>query len=343
MQIRAGEGSASPTRVQSAIAMASLCEPYIRRRAIRHMEKGRVVIFAAGTGNPFFTTDTAAALRAAEMGCDALLKGTQVDGVYSADPRKNPKAERYVTLTYLDMLARDLAVMDAAAISLARENKLPIIVFNIHEPGAFTAVMQGEGRFTTVVDPQPPVLIGRQDGDQGRPARRGLAMAADLKTLKQDLQRRMDGAMETLKKEFSGLRTGRASPALLEPIRVEAYGSNQPLNQVANISVAGPGLLSVQVWDKSLVKAVEIAIRDSRPRAEPADRGPDDPRAAAAADPGTPQRPGQDRRANTPRRRGSPSAASAATAWSRSRARRRTRRRRSARTRSSAGPTRCRS
>ena len=140
------------TRVQSAIPMASLAEPFIRRRAIRHMEKGRVVIFAAGTGNPFFTTDTAAALRAAEMGCDALLKGTQVDGVYSADPRKNPAAERYTTLTYLEMLARDLAVMDAAAISLARENKLPIIVFNIHEPGSFTAVMKGEGKFTTVVD-----------------------------------------------------------------------------------------------------------------------------------------------------------------------------------------------
>jgi uridylate kinase len=140
------------TRVQSAIPMASLCEPFIRRRAERHMEKGRVVIFAAGTGNPFFTTDTAAALRAAEMNCDALLKGTQVDGVYSADPRKNPNAERYVTLTYLDMLARDLAVMDAAAISLARENKLPIVVFNIHEPGSFTAVMKGEGKFTTVVD-----------------------------------------------------------------------------------------------------------------------------------------------------------------------------------------------
>jgi len=141
-----------PTRVQSAIPMASVCEPFIRRRAERHMEKGRVVIFAGGTGNPFFTTDTAAALRAAEMGCDALLKGTQVDGVYSADPRKNPDAERYVTLTYLDMLARDLAVMDAAAISLARENRLPIIVFNIHEEGAFTSVIKGEGRFTTVFE-----------------------------------------------------------------------------------------------------------------------------------------------------------------------------------------------
>ncbi|WP_159348404.1 UMP kinase [Roseomonas harenae] len=144
------EKAGVPTRVQSAIPMASLCEPFIRRRAERHMEKGRVVIFAAGTGNPYFTTDTAAALRAAEMGCDALLKGTQVDGVYTADPRKDPLAERYEQLTYLDMLARDLAVMDAAAISLARENKLPIIVFNIHEPGAFTAVMKGEGRFTTV-------------------------------------------------------------------------------------------------------------------------------------------------------------------------------------------------
>jgi len=140
------------TRVQSAIEMSSICEPYIRRRAMRHMEKGRVVIFAAGTGNPFFTTDTAAALRAAEMGCDALLKGTQVDGVYDSDPRKNPNAERYTTLTYLEMLSRDLAVMDAAAISVARENHLPIIVFDIHEPGAFTAVVRGEGRFTTVTD-----------------------------------------------------------------------------------------------------------------------------------------------------------------------------------------------
>jgi uridylate kinase len=140
------------TRVQSAIPMASICEPYIRRRAIRHMEKGRVVIFAAGTGNPFFTTDTAAALRAVEMGCDALLKGTQVDGVYSADPRKVPDATRYERLSYLDVLSRDLAVMDASAISLARENGLPIVVFSIHAPGAFAEVMAGRGRFTVVTD-----------------------------------------------------------------------------------------------------------------------------------------------------------------------------------------------
>jgi len=141
-----------PTRVQSAIPMATVCEPYIRRRAERHMEKGRVVVFAAGTGNPFFTTDTAAALRANEMNCDALLKGTQVDGVYSADPRKVPDAKRYQQLTYHNVLADDLAVMDAAAISLARENRLPIIVFNIHAPGAFAQVMRGEGAFTKIIE-----------------------------------------------------------------------------------------------------------------------------------------------------------------------------------------------
>ncbi|HEY6579032.1 MAG TPA: UMP kinase [Rhizomicrobium sp.] len=141
-----------PTRVQSAIPMESVCEPYIRRRAIRHMEKGRVVIFAAGTGNPFFTTDTAAALRAAEMNCAAMLKGTQVDGVYSADPNRDPTARRFETLSYHDVLARDLQVMDASAISLSRENKIPIIVFSIHDRGALAAVLNGRGRCTIISD-----------------------------------------------------------------------------------------------------------------------------------------------------------------------------------------------
>ena len=140
------------TRVVSAIPMTTVCEPYIRRRAVRHMEKGRVVIFAAGTGNPFFTTDTAAALRAAEMSCDALLKGTQVDGVYSGDPRTNKEAKRYDRLTYMDVLSRDLKVMDASAISLARENRIPIVVFSLHNPGAFAQVMRGEGLFTIITD-----------------------------------------------------------------------------------------------------------------------------------------------------------------------------------------------
>lgn len=138
------------TRVQSAIPMDTVCEPFIRRRALRHMEQGRVVIFAGGTGNPFFTTDTAAALRASEMDCDALLKGTQVDGVYSADPKTNPDAERYKTLAYQDVLARDLRVMDTAAIALARDNQLPILVFSVHTPGAFADVVNGKGVFTIV-------------------------------------------------------------------------------------------------------------------------------------------------------------------------------------------------
>ena len=139
-----------PTRVLSAIPMANVCEPYIRRRAERHMEKGRVVIFAAGTGNPYFTTDTAAALRAAEMNCDALFKGTQVDGVYSKDPKNFPSAERYKELTYLDVLARDLKVMDASAISLCRENSIPIIVFSIHSAGAFADVISDRGQSTII-------------------------------------------------------------------------------------------------------------------------------------------------------------------------------------------------
>ena len=140
------------TRVQSAIPMITVCEPFIRRRAVRHMEKGRVVIFAAGTGNPYFTTDTAAALRASEMGCTALLKATKVDGVYSADPERVADAIRYDQLTYLDVLARDLRVMDATAISLARENKIPILVFSIHTAGAFAEVIAGRGRFTIITE-----------------------------------------------------------------------------------------------------------------------------------------------------------------------------------------------
>jgi len=138
------------TRVQSAIPMSTICEPYIRRRALRHLEKGRVVIFAAGLGAPFFTTDTPAALRAAEMGCDALFKGTSVDGVYTADPKKDPDAKRYESLSYQEVLAKDLRVMDASAISLMRDNQIPIVVFSIRERGNFLKVLTGEGVYTTI-------------------------------------------------------------------------------------------------------------------------------------------------------------------------------------------------
>jgi uridylate kinase len=138
------------TRVQSAIPMATVCEPYIRRRAARHLEKGRIVIFAAGTGNPFFTTDSGAALRAAEMNCDALFKGTSVDGVYDADPKKVPSAKRYETLPYSTVLSDDLKVMDASAIALCRDNNIPIVVFSIREPGNLARVLAGEGVSTII-------------------------------------------------------------------------------------------------------------------------------------------------------------------------------------------------
>ena len=140
------------TRVQSAIPMDAVCEPYIRRRALRHLEKGRVVIFAAGLGAPFFTTDTPAALRAAEMGCDALFKGTSVDGVYTADPKGDPKAKRYERLSYHEVLSKNLKVMDASAIALMRDNAIPIVVFSIREPGNLLRVVGGGGVFTTIED-----------------------------------------------------------------------------------------------------------------------------------------------------------------------------------------------
>ena len=138
------------TRVLSAIPMQTICETFIRRRAIRHMEKGRVVICAGGSGNPYFTTDTAAALRAAELGCEALMKGTQVDGVYSADPKKDPNAKRFPSLDYNKALRDDLRIMDTSAIALARENSIPILVFSIHDRGAFAEVVCGAGTFTVI-------------------------------------------------------------------------------------------------------------------------------------------------------------------------------------------------
>jgi uridylate kinase len=138
------------TRVLSAIPMSTVSEPYIRRRALRHMEKGRIVIFAGGTGNPFFTTDTAAALRAAEMGCDALFKGTSVDGVYTADPKQQPDAHRYEEISFGTVLSDDLRVMDAAAVALCRDNDIPIVVFNIRQPGNLAKVLAGGGTATIV-------------------------------------------------------------------------------------------------------------------------------------------------------------------------------------------------
>ncbi len=151
------EGLGVFTRVISAIRMDEVAEPYIRRRAVRHLEKKRVCIFAAGTGNPYFTTDTAATLRANEMACEAILKGTKVDGVYDMDPMKHPEAKRYDWVSYDECLGRNLKVMDASAIALARDNNLPIIVFSLDEPGGFRGILAGQGTCTRVsADPPRP-------------------------------------------------------------------------------------------------------------------------------------------------------------------------------------------
>jgi len=138
------------TRCQSAIDMPAVAEPYIRRRAIRHLEKGRIVIFAAGTGNPFFTTDTAAALRGSEIGAEVVLKATKVDGVYTADPATNPDAKRYQRVTFDEAIAKNLRVMDATALTLCRDQKLPVIVFSLYKRGALTRVVMGEDEGTLV-------------------------------------------------------------------------------------------------------------------------------------------------------------------------------------------------
>ena len=139
-----------PSRVLSAVPMQTVCEPFIRRRAIRHLEKGRIVIFAGGTGNPYFTTDTAAALRAAEMNCTVLMKGTKVDGVYTSDPIKDKNAVRFDHITYSKVLSDNLGIMDASAISLARDNSIPIIVFSIHTNNALLSIIKGEGKKTII-------------------------------------------------------------------------------------------------------------------------------------------------------------------------------------------------
>lgn len=151
-----------PTRVQSAIDMRELAEPYIRRKAIRHLEKGRVVIFAAGTGNPYFTTDTASALRAMEIGAEVILKATKVDGVYSSDPLKDPKAKKYDSIGYIDVLKKGLAVMDSTAISLCMDNNLPIVVFNVKGKGNIKKVIEGK-KIGTLVSGNHGEGIKRKD------------------------------------------------------------------------------------------------------------------------------------------------------------------------------------
>ena len=246
-------------RVMSAIRINEVCEDYIRRRAVRHLEKGRVTIFAAGTGSPFFTTDTAASLRAIEIEADVLVKATKVDGVYDSDPMLNPAARRYDRLTYDQVLDQRLNVMDATAIVMCRDNHLPLRVFNLNEPGALVRVARGED-------------VGHardQLRRRGRRPRRPLM----IEDVKKDAAERMAKCVAALKNELKKLRTGRASTSLLEHLRVDYYGSEVPLQQVANVAVEDSRTLTVVPWEKQMVPVIEKAIMKSDLGLNPATAG----------------------------------------------------------------------
>ena len=241
------ERAGVPTRVMTAIAMNEVAEPYIRRRAIRHLEKGRVTLFVAGTGNPYFTTDTAAALRAVEINAEVLLKATKVDGVYDKDPMAYPDAQRYARLDYADLLRDQLKVLDATAVSLCMENDLPIVVFDLNRPDNITKVAAGEPVGT---------LISGASGAAGRCANMSSEIIADA-------DHKMGRAVEAMERDFQGVRTGRASTALVERINVEYYGTSTPLNQLAGISVPEPHQIVIQPWDRGVLGAIEKAITKS--------------------------------------------------------------------------------
>ena len=241
------ERAGVPTRVMTAIAMNEVAEPYIRRRAIRHLEKGRVAIFVAGTGNPYFTTDTAAALRAVEINAEVLLKATKVDGVYDKDPMAHPDARRYAHLDYADLLRDQLKVLDATAVSLCMENDLPIVVFDLNRPDNITRVAAGEP-------------VGTLISGATRRRRRCASMSTEIIA---DADHKMARAVEAMERDFQGIRTGRASTALVERIHVEYYGTSTPLNQLAGISVPEPHQIVIQPWDRGVLGAIEKAITKS--------------------------------------------------------------------------------
>ena len=229
-----------PTRVQTAIEMRQIAEPYIRRRAVRHLEKGRVVIFASGTGNPYFSTDTTAALRALEIEADVILMAKRgVDGVYDSDPRINPHAKMFETISYLDVLSQNLGVMDSTATSLCMDNDIPIIVFNFSEKDNIAKAICG-AKLGTFVEAKTMVNQILKDGKS-----------------------RMEDVITATKKTFAGVRTGRANPALLDRIVVPYYGTPTPLNQMASISIPEPRLLVITPWDKTSLKDIEKAILTS--------------------------------------------------------------------------------
>ena len=243
------ERRGADTRVLSALEVSEVAEPYIRRRAMRHLEKGRIVIFAAGTGNPFFTTDTAAALRALEIGAEAILMAKSgIRGVYDGDPKDDPNATFLPALTHLEAIERGLRVMDTTALSLCMENALPIHVFELAE-GNILRVATGEQVGTVISTPSLTAAKG--------------ALMPTIEEFLDDAKRRMDKSIETTRTEFNSVRTGRASAALLDRISIDYYGTPTPLKNMATIGVPEPRMITVQPFDPSQIKAIEKAVQES--------------------------------------------------------------------------------
>ncbi len=222
-------------RVQTAISMQQVAEPYIRNRAVRHLEKGRVVIFGCGTGNPFFSTDTAASLRAVEIGADIYFKATLVDGVYDKDPHKFDDAQKYDTLTFTKVMSDGLAVMDSTAAAMCHDNNMKMLVFDLTRPdNIYDAVM-------------------------GKNIERNFIMKDTINNSKE----KMTKSLAALDKELATIRAGRANPAILDKVQVDYYGSPTPVNQMASIAVSEARILVIQPWDKSCLKLIEKAIQAS--------------------------------------------------------------------------------
>ena len=252
-------------RVQTAIEMNKIAEPYIRSRATRHLEKGRVVIFGCGTGCPFFSTDTAAVLRAAEIGADVILLAKNVDGVYDSDPAVNPDAKKYDHLSYMDVLNQGLGVMDSTATSLSMDNHIPILVFALSDPENIHRAVNGE-KIGTIVE-------------------EGKIMKEQIKSHEAKMQKTLD----VLSKELAAVRAGRANPAVLDKITVEYYGAPTPLNQVAAIATPRPAHAGHPAVGRLGAQGHREGDPGLRPRHQPAERRQADPSELPAADRGAPQ------------------------------------------------------
>gem|GEM_PF-1125 len=280
------ESIGAKARVQSALAMQQIAETYTRPKAIQYLEEGKIVIFAAGTGNPFFTTDTAAALRGAEMGCNVMLKATNVDGIYTADPRTNPNATRYKSVTFAEAIDKKLKVMDATAFTLCQEQNLNIVVFDIHKENALRDVVQGKDEGTLVHNYPAKSSLHSEKQSAGcfllprNPCRcranalpltvyhfiplliliEGRHMISDIqKTAENKMQR----SLEVLRENLAKVRTGRAHTGLLDQVTVEYWGSEVPVSQVGNVTLLDARTIGVKPFESNMAAKIEKAIRDS--------------------------------------------------------------------------------